>query len=208
MAIPLGPNWEHALRASPYRLRFELNQSEPTYVNMFTGSYDRARRLAREALGADNVFAVLAANPRPQHPFGITRQDWATGPAFQRLAAMGVDTDEAEAVWSGYVWKDDERDPKAKPWTHRAVRLSWDDADILLWNQVAQDMGIYPQAPVVAKLVNLERAVSVYAYDDRGMDITALRPEPIARLHQDFDSWLLDYDRPRMSEVFQGTNVR
>jgi hypothetical protein len=41
--------------------------------------------------------------------------------------------------------------------------LSWGAADILLWNQVAQEMGVYPQVPVVIKLVDPERAVSVFA---------------------------------------------
>jgi hypothetical protein len=34
------------------------------------------------------------------------------------------------------------------------------------------------------------------------MDITALAPATIAALHAEFDAWLLDYDRPRMSKVF------
>jgi hypothetical protein len=59
-----------------------------------------------------------------------------------------------------------------------------------------------PQAPALSKLVDVERCVTVYAYDDRGMDITALSPDPIAELHTRFDTWLLDYDRPRMSEAF------
>ena len=115
---------------------------------------------------------------------------------------MGVETENSEGQWLGYVWDEQQRDPDAKPWLHRAVRLSWETADILIWNQVAQDMGVFPSAPVVSKLIDLDRAISVYVYDDRGMDVTALRPEPIARLHQEFDTWLLDYDRPRMSEVF------
>jgi hypothetical protein len=44
--------------------------------------------------------------------------------------------------------------------------------------------------------------VTVYAYDDRGMDITALGPDPIVELYTRFDTWLLDHDRPRMSEAF------
>jgi len=61
-----------------------------------------------------------------------------------------------------------------------------------------------PQAPVMSKLVDLERGVSVNAYDDRGMDITSVAKETISGLYQQFDKWLLDYDRPRMTEAFEG----
>lgn len=61
-----------------------------------------------------------------------------------------------------------------------------------------------PQAPVMSKLVDLERGVSVNAYDDRGMDVTAIAKETISGLYQQFDKWLLDYDRTRMAEAFEG----
>jgi len=95
--------------------------------------------------------------------------------------------------------------PVGVPSTRKSftVRLNWDQADILLWNQVAHDIGVTPQAPIKAKLLDAERGVSVNAYDDRGMDITALSKEPISELYSRFETWLLDYDRPRMLEAFQ-----
>ena len=63
-------------------------------------------------------------------------------------------------------------------------------------------MSVLPEAPVLSKLVDVERGVTVYVYDDRGMDITALSPDPILELYKQFDTWLLDYDRSRMSEAF------
>lgn len=59
-----------------------------------------------------------------------------------------------------------------------------------------------PQASVVSKLVDPERGVSVYAYDDRGMDVTATNRKELVTLYQDFDNWLLDYDRERMAAIF------
>ncbi len=96
-----------------------------------------------------------------------------------------------------------EDDPEQEPWVHRAVNLTWEEADILLWNQVAQDMGVSPRAPVLSKLVDLARGVSVDAYDDRGMDVTSLTKEPTAGLYDQFNTWLLDYDRSRMAEAFE-----
>ena len=116
---------------------------------------------------------------------------------------MGVLTTPSEATWTGYFWPGDEEDVEVLPCEHRAVRATWDQADILLWSNIACDIGVKPKAPVLSKLVDVARGVTVYAYDDRGMDITALSADPIAELYTRFDAWLLDCDRPRMSEAFE-----
>ncbi len=201
MTLSLGPDWERELWVSPYRLRFELNQGG-SHVTMFTSSYDRARTLARAALPTDAPIGVIAANPEPEAELGAEWRGWTKGTAFGHLKRMGVRTKAHLATWKGDVWPDDEADDEAETWVHRAVRLTWDQADILLWSQIAHDIGVTPQAPVQSKLVDLERGVCVNAYDDRGMDVTALSPEPILELYRRFDDWLLDYDRPRMAEAF------
>jgi hypothetical protein len=119
------------------------------------------------------------------------------------LDEMGVPTTPAQA-WMDHVYPPEHRDAEMSPWEHRAVSLTWDQCDILLWSQVARDIGVMPQAPVLSKLIDLQRGVVVYAYDDRGMDITAFSAEPLAELYTRFDAWLLDYDRERMAEVFGG----
>jgi hypothetical protein len=202
MALSLGPDWQRDLWASQYRLRFELSQGG-TYVNMFTSGYDRARALARAALPTNEVVGIIAASPYPQREIGAKRRGWSKETAFGLLEKMGVPSESKIAEWVGYCYPHDEVDDEFKPWVHRAVRLTWDQADILLWNQIAHDIGVTPQVPVTSKLVDMERGVSVYAYDDRGMDITALDKEPITEVHTRFDSWLLDGDRPRISKAFQ-----
>lgn len=203
MALNLGPHWERAIWSSPYRLRFELNQGG-AYVNRFAVAYDRARTLARGALPTNNPVAVIAAYPRPRAEIGAKRKGWMKGTAFEILAEMGVPTSAAETAWSGYFRPNNETDEDCTPLEHRAVPVTWDQADILLWNQIAHDIGVAPQAPVNAKLVDLERGVVVHAYDDRGLDVTALGPTAISDLYRRFDSWLLDYDRPRMASAFVG----
>jgi hypothetical protein len=203
MILSFGPDWERELWASPFRLRFELNQGGSN-VTMFTSSYDRARVLARAVLRTDDLVGVIAAYPEPKSELGAKWRGWTKGTAFGHLEEMGVPTEPHLATWSGYCWPDQAIDDEGEPWVHRAIRLTWDQADILLWNQVAHDIGIMPQAPVMSKLVDLERGVSVNAYDDRGMDVTSIAKETISGLYQQFDKWLLDYDRPRMAEAFEG----
>ncbi len=201
MAIRFGPDWQDELWASPYRLRFELGQGEGA-VNRFTSAYDRARRLARAALPAERVVAVVAAYPSRPEPPSAMRRGRTGRTAYEALDEMGTRTRPSEAAWMGFAHPGEAQDPEARPWKHRAISITWDEADVLLWNQIAQEIGVAPRAPVLATLVDVERGVSVHAYDDRGMDITALSPDPIAHLRMTFDAWLLDHDRPRMSEAF------
>tara|TARA_A100001391_G_scaffold48774_7_gene29132 strand:+ start:36983 stop:37498 length:516 start_codon:yes stop_codon:yes gene_type:complete len=171
---------------------------------MFTTSYDRARSLARAALLTEMPIAVVAAYPEPETELGAERHGWMRGTGFDHLRELGVPTEDALATWTGYCWPGDEEDDEAVPWVHRAVQLRWDQADILLWNQLAQDIGVAPRAAVKSKLVDLGRGLSVDAYDDRGMDITALTKSAISGLYERFDEWLLGYDRDRMKEAFEG----
>lgn len=198
--LPLDRRWADAISRSPYRLRFELNAGG-SHVSMFTSAYDRARRLARAALPLDRPLAIVAAYASPYWSIISDDREPSDATNFGLLQKMGVSTDKAEAVWEGFFYPDEESE-NGSPCEHRAVRLSWDEADILLWNNIAQDIGVEPRAPVLSKLADPEKAVVVNAYDDRGMDITALSPEPIGHLYRRFDAWLLDCDRPRMEEVF------
>ena len=202
MLAPWGRDWERELNASPYRLRFELAQGS-SHLNRFIGAFDRARALARSALSTDDLIGVIAANPDPRSELGAKWRGWTKGTALEHLEEMGVPADSALSTWTGYFWPDDRLDDEAEPWSHCAIPLTWDQADILLWNQVAHDMGVTPQAPVVSKLVNPKRGVSVHAYDDRGMDITSVDKELIAGLYGQFDGWLLDFDRDRMAAAFE-----
>jgi hypothetical protein len=194
MAITLGADWAREFSAAPYRLRFALSTGGE-YITMFTSAYDRARELARAALKPGDPLAVIAAFPAE------SEVNWnvAAGSGFDALREMGVPTDRCECAWSSHFYPD--LDDEA-PWPNRAVKVTWDQADILLWNAIAYEIGIRPIAPVVSKLVDPENGIVVYAYDDRGMDITALAAADIATLYRRYDRWLLDSDRRRMAEIF------
>jgi len=72
----------------------------------------------------------------------------------------------------------------------------------LLWAAVANEMGIGPKASVACYIYAPATGALMHVYDDRGMDLTALRPEPLAQIYRQFNDWVLDYDRPRIEAVF------
>jgi Domain of unknown function (DUF3885) len=200
MALTLGENWARELWASDYRIRFKLHGGGE-YLTMFTSAYDRARELARAALGAAELIGVIAAWPNPSLELNA---DGTGRDGFEIIREMGVPNDIFEAAWSGPFYPGDEDE---EPWQHRAVKLTWDQADILLWNNIGSEIGVRPTAPLLSKLVNVQRGISVYAYDDRGMDITALSAADIVPLYRRYERWLLDSDRPRMAKIFDPQQV-
>ena len=201
MLIRPGNGWETDLWTSPYRLRFGLGEGGDVPVGMFTESFDRARQLARAALPVESILAIIAAYPVPRSRTKTGRKGRQADSGFDLLAEMGVAT-EPSITWNGYVRRGDQAAANVRPWPHRACYVGWRQAEILLWNQIARELGVSPQAPVATKLIDERRGVCVFAYDDRGMDVTALSADAISPLCEQFDSWLLDYDRPRMAEVF------
>jgi len=63
-------------------------------------------------------------------------------------------------------------------------------------------MSIHPKAPVTSFLVDFERGILAYVYDDRGMDVTALERDTLLEIYQTRNDWLLRYDKDRIVEAF------
>lgn len=208
MTLEFGPSWQDDFTSSPYSLRFELgyvSQHPNNYVTRFLGSLERARILAKAALPSTPLMAVIAAMPQPELAIDAEQHGWIKGASgFDHLAQLGVVTDSPLAAFNDHFWPLDRDDPEAETWEHRVISITWREAEILLWNQIAADLGVGPQAPVQSKLVDPARGVLVHAYDDRGMDVTSLGASATQGLYRSHKAWLLDYDRPRMAEVFEG----
>ncbi|SDZ27251.1 DUF3885 domain-containing protein [Thermoactinomyces sp. DSM 45892] len=51
-------------------------------------------------------------------------------------------------------------------------------------------------------LINLNRGLIFYFYDDRGMDIVATRKDVLAELYTKYSDWILEYDRKKIDNLF------
>jgi hypothetical protein len=187
----LDGNWYQAFRASPYWLRFELggeilsNVDQP--VPRFIQAFHRAQALANVLFSSStSLTAILGASP-----------EWH---AFGALEALGFRAPAPWCRWSASYPPGEEDAPRFE-W--RAIELAEPAMrDTLLWVSIVYEMGISPKAPVVSYLTDFDAAVVLHVYDDRGMDVRALDRASIEPLYRQFDSWLLDYDRPRMAAAF------
>ena len=200
-----------SIRDTPYRLRFELGIdsdppsemfAKPNYIEMFTVAYDRARQIARDVFGDQPIIAIVSASPSPwSAPWGVTRYGEVRESAFDALAEMKFPAHDHVQQWVGYRFPHFYRDFGNK-WENRAYAVSLKQMDLLLWNNLAHEIGIRPFAPVYSIFTDETCSVCLNAYDDRGMDVYAVERERIAPLYVQRAAWLNAYDRDWMADVF------
>lgn len=200
-----------SIRNTRFRLRFDLGFdsdppteifAKPNYIEMFTVAYDRARHIARDVFGDQPIIAIVSASPSPwSAPWGIARYGEARESAFDALAEMKFPAHDHVKQWIGYRFPHFYRDFGNK-WENRAYAVSLKQMDLLLWNNLAHEIGIRPVAPVYSIFTDEACSVCINAYDDSGMDVYTVECERIAPLYWQRNAWLNNHDRDRMAASF------
>lgn len=92
------------------------------------------------------------------------------------------------------------------------IQLYWDlnkisfSAETLLYEVIMADIGGYSALVSSVFLVNTDIEILFYLYDDRGADVMASDKEVLRSMFDKFQSWILDYDRKKINEVFENGN--
>lgn len=190
--------WADGHPSKSIRLRFELGGEE--YENLgeqvprFLQAHRRACAIA-DFVFKDECIGIVAW---PDKDARGTLVDGQSG--FDALMATGFrasicDTWEADLFGTC----------GGSPWTIRSYDLKQAkiQRDILLWHAIAREMPIEPSVNVVSFFLHPTRELLLYAYDDRGMDLTGAHSKELFAAYERFDGWLLDHDRARAAEIFQ-----
>lgn len=75
----------------------------------------------------------------------------------------------------------------------------------ILHAQLNKDLGDnHPRMFGDCYFINRSKHIILYLYDDRGMDVVATNKETLWAVYQDFNQWILDYDRKRIDACFSG----
>ncbi|TCP82865.1 uncharacterized protein DUF3885 [Sphingomonas sp. PP-CE-1A-559] len=194
--------WASRTVAKAFRLRFELGGEEfdntTQSVPRFLQAHRRSTAIA-DALFSDSCFGIVAWNDRPPYHAGLPEE---VEDGFAALRSTGFDAPQV-SEWQAAVYPDP-GDDEDYVWHLRGYDLSHHKVlrDTLLWHAVATEMPIYPSAPVLTFLVDLESSTMLHVYDDRGMDVISDDPAKLQVLYVEFADWLLDYDRERMAKMF------
>lgn len=103
-----------------------------------------------------------------------------------------------------YIYPEDDEDGLFK--THRFI-LRCKVIDIkyvsLLKAICNNDSGIKPSVHHDVFFINSNKKTIFHVYDDRGCDLLATTPETIQKTYEEYNDWILDYDREEINRVFK-----
>lgn len=185
----------------PYALRLELSAQGVNRVASFLQAVDRARAVVRAVFVRAEVikvvFAGIAPSPLTKAEHELLRALRGTGfaPRLRSLERLPLEPGEED------FWGDGSETLYRYLCTTRPG-ATMADIDALIWSCCAQDLGIEPCIGLDVFLIDERRGLALHIYDDRGLDLIAMKRATIVEYYRAFGPWLLDYDRARMDAVF------
>ena len=186
-----------------YGLRFDLGGEIDMSPLRFMQALDRARAVAAVLFSASETLHAVVSM------YGEKRNTSRHHNAFQKLRVIGFNHSfgAAEKIAQNDQDYIAEFGSDLFRYWYSAPFLN-DNASVsaLLWASVSREMDIRPKARWIdtIHIVDFKNRLALTAYDDRGMDVVGPTGPALSRLYSQFNSWLLDHDRPAMDEKFSG----
>ncbi len=185
-------------------MRFELGvewKREDDYPNnpYVLGCYQRAITLFESMHSpTEDIFVVLDVNDFAKGK-NLRRQLKNFSPYVDKSLLFKINHQVLP-----YLFPEDDEEGTFK--THRFI-LKCKTADFkyvpLLKAICNQDLGLKPSIFHRVYFINISRKTIFHVYDDRGCDLLATSTETIRNLYKRYNEWILDYDRPRINQVFK-----
>ncbi len=180
----------------PIGIRFDLG-GRATAPEEADHVVERATALFEATFGAADPCIVVAQDwpEANRHPWLINVLSLFT---FSQGNALGLKAPQGqqEAL--------DEEEPEVGPCT-----LTWVEQQArtfhygLIFEAIANaDHARRPAISSRVYLINPRTDVVFYMYDDRGLDLVAAKKSTLLRFYEDFNPWILDYDRARIDRTF------
>ncbi|KAF6628150.1 DUF3885 domain-containing protein [Paenibacillus sp. EKM208P] len=149
----------------------------------------------------DDIYFVLFVDSWDEHPVSSFESDVLK--VFETFI-NGLDVKQVCKKEQDYRYKDTDEDDDTVTIRY-CTRLKAQDLNIdnlilavanrTIGNEVSSIVGdIF--------LVNKTRSVIFYLYDDRGLDIVAKNKETLKSIYEQYNDWILDFDRERIKGIF------
>lgn len=186
---------------SQFGLRFDLGGDRDVGPLRFLQALDRARAIATALFSrSETLIAVVSI-------YGDERTTRRQLAALRQLERIGFTHQFGSAA--KVAQNDQEHIAEFGSDLYRhwyAAQFTTDDSSVsaLLWASIAREMDIRPKARCAdtIHLVDVRQRLALTAYDDRGMDVIGPSAPSLASLYNQFNPWLLDYDRAEMDAKF------
>lgn len=83
-----------------------------------------------------------------------------------------------------------------------AYEIDLQETNKYIWGACAKDFNIMPRPCGQAYLFDFEQQLMVWLYDDIGMDVMGNNALILSKLYQQYNHYLLDYDKEIMAKNF------
>ena len=77
------------------------------------------------------------------------------------------------------------------------------DIDKLLAEIIKADIGGFNELASAVYFINTKEKILYHLYDDRGLDVVANTAKSLRTLYDEYNSWILVYDRDEIDKVFK-----
>lgn len=149
----------------------------------------------------DDIYFVLFVDSWDDHPISSFESDVLK--VFETFI-NGVDVKRVFKKEQNYRYQDTDEDDDTVTIRYctklKARNLNIDDLILAVTNRTIGN----EVSSIVGDifLVNETRSVIFYLYDDRGLDIVAKNKETLNSIYEQYNDWILDFDRERINEIF------
>jgi len=86
------------------------------------------------------------------------------------------------------------------------IQLSLEQANLIIKGKASLEMGEEPCIPQDVYFYSISKQAGFRIYDDRGCDIWANSINTLKPIYKDLNSWILDYNRAEIDDMFQKEN--
>ncbi|WP_188738501.1 DUF3885 domain-containing protein [Oceanobacillus neutriphilus] len=191
---PLFYNWDISIR---FELGMDYNFENHSYLE---GVYKRAIDLFKSIHSPnDNMYIVVDVNHFGNHPSFSRKIN-----VFSKYVKEKAVLYKLHKHTIPYIFPEDDENG-----TYRTDRfmLKCKTSDFkfipLIKAICNQDMGVRPGISHRIYFINMDKNTIFHIYDDRGCDLLAAAPETIRDIYEEYNEWILDYDRNEIDNAFK-----
>lgn len=98
------------------------------------------------------------------------------------------------------IMDDEEYERECLYWELSSQKI---DIDKLLTEIIRADIGGFNELASTVYFINAKEKILYHLYDDRGLDVVAKTAKSLRTLYDEYNSWILDYDRDEIDDIFK-----
>ncbi|MFD2746068.1 DUF3885 domain-containing protein [Paenibacillus yanchengensis] len=185
----------------PIGIRFELGGNIVAFEERAEQVKERAITLF-DAINQsdDNIYFVLFMDSWNEHPIKAFEKD-----VFKVFVnyVKRIDLDKICMKEQEFRHKEaDEIDDTVTIRYCAKVKVQDVDVNSLIGAIANRTLGLEPTVSGDIYLINETNRTIFHFYDDRGLDIVAENTKVLKKVYEQYNHWILDYDRERINEIF------